>query len=146
MDEKICLEVQVLEGGKIPTYGSDGASGMDVYARETVAIPGGLTKIVPTGIKVGVPNGYGLFVLPRSGTSLKTAIRVANAPGLVDSDYRGEVGVIVWNSGRETIKIEAGERIAQVTLMPTPKVFIDVVEELSETVRGEGGFGSTGNK
>jgi dUTP pyrophosphatase len=85
-------------------------------------------------------------VLPRSGTSLKTAIRVANAPGLVDSDYRGEVGVIVWNSGRETIKIEAGERIAQVTLMPTPKVFIDVVEELSETVRGEGGFGSTGNK
>lgn len=139
----------------IPKYATPGASGFDLVALEDVYISPGETRLIKTGLSVAVPAGYELQVRPRSGLSLKTLLRVANSPGTVDSDYRGEVCVIMTNSGQkadvfgnghidnyETIK--KGDRIAQGVICPVLQVEIEVVESLDETDRGAGGFGSTG--
>jgi len=149
----------------IPKYGTPGASGFDLVALGDVTIGPGETKMVKTGIAVEVPPGFELQVRPRSGISLKTPLRVANAPGTVDSDYRGECCVILTNvSGVSNItmsrtdgllvdisfrapilmEIKKGERIAQGVICPVLQVEFEEVEELSDTSRGADGFGSTG--
>jgi dUTP pyrophosphatase len=137
----------------VPEYQSKGASGFDLVALEDTEIAPGETKLVKTGIAVAVEEGFELQVRPRSGTSLKTGLRVANAPGTVDSDYRGEVCVILWNSVPRrngdtdeylVAKIKKGDRIAQGVICPVIRAELEVVEELDSTKRGSGGFGSTG--
>ena len=145
---------------RVPTYahGPERDNGVDLYAAEDVIVRPGETAIVPLGFKLALPHGYGLFVLPRSGLSFKTPIRVANGPGLIDHGFREEAGVIVWNTAQEgsslelapgvkanskSIHIKAGDRIAQAVLIHTPLMCFNVVDELDETGRGEG-FGSSG--
>lgn len=131
----------------IPRYGSLGAAGFDLVALEDVAFAGHETKLVRTGLSVEIPMGFELQVRPRSGTSLKTPLRVANAPGTVDSDYRGEVCVIMTNSNVPfggMVHIKKGDRIAQGVICAVEHVTFEETEDLSDTARGAGGFGSTG--
>jgi dUTP pyrophosphatase len=132
------------EEAQIPKYATPGAAGFDLSAIETIGIGPGETKLVKTGLAVAVPIGYELQVRPRSGTSLKTGLRVANAPGTVDSDYRGEVCVIMNNTGNEHYYIAKGDRIAQGVICPVFQVEFEETDTLDDTARGAGGFGSTG--
>lgn len=133
------------ENAKIPTYANPTDAGCDVYAAEDVVIDGGKTVIVPTGFKLAIPTGWMVSVRPRSGMSLKTPLRVANAPGTIDSFYRDEVGIIIHNTSSEAITIETGERIAQLVIEKAPMIKFDVVEDIN-MVKGNrgGGYGSTG--
>lgn len=128
----------------LPKYATEGSAGFDLYTVEDVSIYPNETKVISTGLKMEIPEGYELQIRPRSGISLKTTIRIANSPGTIDSDYRGEIGIIVWNVGNEKVDIPKHTRIAQGVLAKVDKaIFIDV-DELTNTSRGEGGFGSTG--
>lgn len=154
---------------KMPEYAHAGDSGMDVYALDDYIIHPGETKLIPTGIKMAVPNGYEIQIRPKSGRALKTKMRVANTPGTIDASYRGELCVIIDNieppikditydfddNGRPIITsilhgsdmtIGKGEKFAQLVLMEVPKAVLFQVENLDDTERGEGGFGSTNLK
>ena len=134
------------EDAIIPKYQTNGASGFDLHALEDVTIDAGQTKLVKTGLAFDVGPGYELQVRPRSGLSLKTPLRVANAPGTVDADFRGEVCVIITNTSANSYEeISKGARIAQGVICPVMQADIEVVDYLDETDRGEGAFGSTGS-
>jgi len=146
----------------VPQYAKEGDAGMDIRAYITedsckdktcfyptggyILIASGGRQIIPTGIKVAIPQGYEIQVRPRSGMAFKEGITVLNTPGTIDAGYRGEIGVILYNTNSEAVKIEHGERIAQLVLNKVPQIKWEEVEELSETSRGDGGFGSTGEK
>lgn len=132
------------EGLELPAYASEGAAGMDVLAAEEIALAPGARHAVATGLALAIPAGFEIQVRPRSGLALKHGITVANAPGTIDSDYRGEVKVILVNLGDESFKVRRGDRIAQLVLAPVTRGSWLPVDELDETARGEGGFGSTG--
>ena len=134
--------------GTIPTYETDHAAGCDIYSAEDATIEPGKWALVGTGIHVEVPIGLELQIRPRSGHAAKKGITVLNTPGTIDSDYRGEVKVILINLGADTFVVEKGMRIAQGVVAPVYRAdFIDVasIEDLSETKRGAGGFGHTGH-
>ncbi|WP_431282880.1 dUTP diphosphatase [Humitalea sp. 24SJ18S-53] len=135
------------EGLPLPSYATDGAAGMDLLAAVTtpVTIAPGARVLIPTGLMVALPTGFEWQIRPRSGLALKNAILVANSPGTVDEDYRGEVQVIVLNAGDAPFVVERGMRIAQAVLAPVTRGIFAEVTELPETRRGTGGFGSTGN-
>ena len=129
----------------VPTYETPGAAGMDLRSVEDGILKPGERKLVPTGLALAIPEGFEMQVRPRSGLALKSGITVVNAPGTVDSDYRGAVGVILLNTSDVTFIYSAGDRIAQAVFAPVAKVFeSELVDELPPTARGEGGFGSTG--
>ena len=130
----------------LPVYATDGASGMDVVAniKEDVILKSGERKLIPTGVSFQLKSGQELQVRPRSGLALKHGITVLNAPGTIDSDYRGEVGVILINLGQEDFLIKRGDRIAQLVLANVERETLEEVNILSDTVRDDGGFGSTG--
>ncbi|WP_322868007.1 dUTP diphosphatase [Aquicoccus sp. G2-2] len=132
----------------LPAYATAGAAGADVRAnlpdRGRVVLRPGERALVPTGFRLEIPEGYEVQVRPRSGLALKHGIMLANSPGTIDSDYRGEVGVIVLNAGQEVFEIGHGERIAQLVVAPVVQGEFVLGGDLSETVRGAGGFGSTG--
>ena len=132
----------------IPEYKTKGASGMDLTAnvKEPFFIEPGKSDIVPTGISLLIPNGYEVQIRPRSGLAAKKKISVLNTPGTIDSDYRGEIKVILTNLGDKAFVVEKGLRIAQMVLCPVVQARIDEVENLNKTDRGSGGFGSTGTK
>ena len=132
------------EGLELPAYATDGAAGMDVVAAEDVDLAPGARHAVATGLAVAIPPGFEIQVRPRSGLALKHGVTVPNTPGTIDSDYRGELKVILINLGAEPFAIRRGDRIAQLVLAPVVRASWLPVEELDETVRGEGGFGSTG--
>ena len=132
------------EGLPLPSYATHGAAGMDVVAAEDLDLMPGQRHAVATGFKVAIPEGYEIQVRPRSGLALKHGITVPNTPGTIDSDYRGELKVILINHGSAAFPIARGDRIAQLVLAPVTLAAWDEVEELEETVRGAGGFGSTG--
>ncbi len=132
------------DDAKIPEYQTKGSAGFDLASLESVIIYSKQVRIVSTGLALEIPQGYELQIRPRSGTSVKTKLRIANAPGTIDSDYRGEIGLIIENTGDDFCKIEAGERIAQGVLSRVQQARFEQIEELSVTERGEGGFGSTG--
>ncbi|MXP29513.1 dUTP diphosphatase [Porphyrobacter algicida] len=132
------------EGLALPAYATDGAAGMDVLSAEDVELAPGARAAVATGLALAIPSGYEIQVRPRSGLALKHAITVPNTPGTIDSDYRGELKIILINHGHESFAIARGDRIAQLVLAPVVQAAWDEVEELDETVRGAGGFGSTG--
>jgi dUTP pyrophosphatase len=131
-------------GLDLPGYATSGAAGMDVLAAENVTIRPGQRHAVATGLAVAIPQGYEIQVRPRSGLALKHGITVPNTPGTIDSDYRGEVKVILINHGADDFAIQRGDRIAQLVLAPVTQAAWEEVEDLDETARGAGGFGSTG--
>ena len=132
------------EGLELPEYATPGASGMDIVAAEDVILAPGGRHAVATGLSLAVPHGYELQVRPRSGLALRYGITVPNTPGTIDSDYRGELKVILINHGGEPYEIRRGDRIAQLVLSPVVRASWLKVDELETTARGEGGFGSTG--
>ena len=129
----------------LPEYKTDGSSGMDLMANveQTVKILPGEKKIISTGIMVAIPEQYEIQIRPRSGLAAKNGISVLNTPGTIDSDYRGEIKVILINLGKDIFEIKKNDRIAQMIVCPIIKVELKEVESLPETVRGKGGFGST---
>lgn len=131
-------------GLDLPRYATAGAAGMDVVSAEDATIAPGGRHAVATGLAVAIPAGFEIQVRPRSGLALKHGISVPNAPGTIDSDYRGELKVILINLGREPFAIQRGDRVAQLVLAPVTRAGWVEVAELDETERGEGGFGSTG--
>ena len=131
---------------KLPVYGSEYAAGADLYASEDAVIGAGETKFVHTGIAVELPQGTVGLVYARSGMACKQDLAPANKVGVIDADYRGEIMVALHNHGKETRKIEAGDRIAQFVIAPYYTAEFLEAEELSDTVRGGGGFGSTGKQ
>lgn len=139
---------KIKENAMIPTYGTDFSAGADLYAciSEPVTIQPGQTYLVSTGISIETPPGYGAFLFARSGLATKKGLAPANKVGVVDSDYRGEVMVALYNQSNVPAIIEPQERIAQMVFLPYVAANFIEVDTLSDTVRGEGGFGSTGRK
>ncbi len=134
------------EGLPLPAYMSPGAAGADIVAAvagELVLLPGE-RALVPTGFSLEIPTGYEVQVRPRSGLALKHGVTCLNSPGTIDSDYRGEVGVLLVNLGREPFVVHRGDRIAQLVMAPVVQAAFGAVAELAVSARGEGGFGSTG--
>jgi dUTP pyrophosphatase len=132
------------EGLPLPVYASDGAAGLDVVAAETLTLAPGARHAVATGFAIAIPAGYEVQVRPRSGLALKHGITCLNTPGTIDSDYRGEVKVILANLGDAAFEIVRGERIAQLVPALVQRAAFREVADLGETERGTGGFGSTG--
>ena len=131
---------------KLPTYKTSGSSGMDLvaYIKNKVAIDPGATAIIPTGIAVAIPKNYEIQIRPRSGLASKNSISVLNTPGTIDSDYRGEIKIILINLSKKSFVVKSGDRIAQMILCPVAKGKLKEVKNLPETIRGKKGFGSTG--
>jgi dUTP pyrophosphatase len=132
------------EGLPLPSYASIGAAGLDVVAAETVTLAPGARHAVATGFSIAIPDGFEVQVRPRSGLALRHGITCLNTPGTIDSDYRGEVKVILANLGAEPFEVVRGERIAQLVPAPVLKASFEEVDDLDATERGAGGFGSTG--
>jgi dUTP pyrophosphatase len=130
----------------LPIYATAGAAGMDLLAAvaEPVSIAPGQRMLIPTGLAIALPAGYELQIRPRSGLALRNGIVLPNSPGTIDEDYRGEIQVIVLNTGSESFRVERGTRIAQAVLAPVVRVAWNEVADLDVTARNEGGFGSTG--
>ena len=131
-------------GLPLPAYATDGAAGMDVVAAEAATLAPGARGAIATGFAIAIPPGFEVQVRPRSGLALKHGITCLNTPGTIDSDYRGEVKVILINLGAEPFEIARGDRIAQLVPAPVQRAVLDVLESLDDTTRGPGGFGSTG--
>ena len=138
--KKLSPEVQ------LPSYKTLGASGMDLMAfiKSSVTVKPKTSFLIPTGLSIAFSKDYEVQIRPRSGLAAKSNISVLNTPGTIDSDYRGEIKVIVYNHGNNDFFINNGDRIAQMILMPIVKVELEETNDLPETIRGEGGFGSTG--
>lgn len=132
------------EGLPLPAYASDGAAGLDVVAAEALILAPGARAAVATGFAIAIPEGHEVQVRPRSGLALKYGVTCLNTPGTVDSDYRGEVKVILANLGQDPFEIARGDRIAQLVPAVVLRATLDEVATLDDTVRGVGGFGSTG--
>jgi dUTP pyrophosphatase len=128
----------------IPAYASEGASGVDLVAAESVLIPAQETKIIPTGLLVAIPWGFEGQVRPRSGLALREGLTVLNTPGTIDSDYRGEIKVLIYNTSKEAKRVQKGDRFAQLVISPVAKAKFKQVTELTPTSRASNGFGSTG--
>jgi len=136
----------VQSGGSLPVYASAGSAGADLlaYLESPATIQPGERRIVPTGLKLQIPDGFEGQVRPRSGLALKHGVSVLNTPGTIDSDYRGEVKVILINLGDEPFTVESGDRIAQLVIAPVTRANFQKSDSLEKSTRGEGGFGSTG--
>lgn len=142
--EKIPVKVMKIdENAIIPTYAHPTDAGADVYAIKDTTLKPHKTEIIPTGLKFEIPVGYEIQIRPRSGLSATTTLRIANSPATIDADYRGEIGVIMENTGNLSVTIEKGQKIAQLVIAPTPMIKWVETNEISSTSRGEGGFGST---
>ncbi len=147
--EKVKVHVKKSENYKelsLPVYKTEQAAGMDLYAAidEPITLKPGESRLVPSGIHIALPVGYEAQIRPRSGLALKHGISIVNSPGTVDSDYRGPVGIILINHGSQFFTINRGERIAQMVINKVAQADWNLVDELTETERGEGGFGHTG--
>ena len=131
---------------ELPSYKTQGSSGVDLmaYIRSTIIIKPKTSCLIPTGLSVAFSEDYEIQIRPRSGLAAKNNISVLNTPGTIDSDYRGEIKVIIYNHGNEDFIVNKNDRIAQMILTPVLKIEFEEAEELPETVRGDGGFGSTG--
>jgi len=145
--QRVDIRVKRLEHGTglpMPAYATSGAAGMDICAAESLTLDAGKRHAVATGFAFAIPDGYEVQVRPRSGLALKHGITCLNTPGTIDSDYRGEVKVILANLGDEDFVINTGDRIAQIVVAPVTQGILVEVDALDDTERGTGGFGSTG--
>jgi dUTP pyrophosphatase len=143
---EVIIETAAGEDVGLPRYASEGSAGADVRANisEPAVVPPGTSMLIPTGLKFAIPDVYEIQVRPRSGLAFKHQVTVLNTPGTIDSDYRGELKVLLINHGQEPFTVEPGMRIAQIVVAPVVKAIFMRVTELSSTVRGSGGFGHTG--
>jgi dUTP pyrophosphatase len=146
LQNRIEIPTVIEEGAEVPEYASAGAAGADVRAfiNEDIIIPPQGRAVIKTGLRFAIPDGYEIQVRSRSGLALKSGISVLNAPGTIDSDYRGELGVILINHGEEPFRVTQGMRIAQIVVAPVTLAEFTKQENLVATARGEGGFGHTG--
>jgi dUTP pyrophosphatase len=135
---------KVHQDAKIPAYAHEGDSGMDLYSVEEVELGSGETKVVKTGLQIAIPKGFEAQVRPKSGLAAKFGLTVLNTPGTVDSCYRGEIMVILANLGKESYRVEKGKKIAQMVIARVEEAEVEETQELDETSRKDGGFGSTG--
>lgn len=147
--EKPVLQIEVLSGHEdlgLPAYATPGSAGLDLKAAlaEPLTLKPGERGVVPTGLKMAIPQGFEGCVRPRSGLAMKQGLTLTNAPGTIDSDYRGEVKVLVINLGQEAVVLRRGDRIAQLLISPVAQAQVVKVERVEDTHRGEGGFGHTG--
>lgn len=142
------IRYTIKPGASVPEYKTEGASGADICAfiTEPVMIGPGERKLISTGVFVEIPSGFEIQVRPRSGLALKYGVTVLNAPGTIDSDYRGEIGIVLINLGSEPFHVASGDRIAQLVVASTVRANFVVSGDLTETARGAGGYGSTGKK
>lgn len=145
------VQIKQLDNAKgldIPFYATDHSAGMDLKAAidDDYVISPGKRVLIKCGISIALPDGFEAQIRPRSGLAYKNGVTVLNAPGTIDADYRGEIGVILINHGEESFTVTRGMRVAQMVIAPYSKANLNVVDELPSTVRGEGGFGSTGLK
>ena len=131
---------------QLPSYKTQGSSGMDLMAfiKDPIKIAPNTSALIPTGISVAIPNDVEIQIRPRSGLAAKSSISVLNTPGTIDSDYRGELKIILFNHSKEEFVVRNNDRIAQIVLMPVLKIDFEEVDNLPDTLRGSGGFGSTG--
>ena len=131
---------------KIPEYKTDGSSGMDLMAfvENSIKISPQTRELIPTGLSIAIPEDLEIQIRPRSGLAVKSSISVLNTPGTIDSDYRGEIKIILFNHGNKDFIVNNNDRIAQMVLTPVMKMELEEVDQLPETIRGSGGFGSTG--
>lgn len=143
---EVSIKVKALEGAAIPEYKTAGAAGADICALvgSPVELKPGDKALIGTGLFFAIPDGYEIQVRPRSGLAAKNGVTVLNTPGTIDSDYRGELKVILVNLGKENFTVNKGDRIAQIVVAPVTRGLFETVESLDETERGSGGFGSTG--
>jgi len=132
-------------GLPLPAFARPGDAGLDLRASEAVTLEPGERRLVPTGLAVAIPEGHAGFVLPRSGLAMQKGVTVLNAPGLIDSGYRGEIKVLLINHGALAVGIERGERIAQLVIHPVAQARLVETDRLPDSARGAGGFGSTGS-
>jgi dUTP pyrophosphatase len=136
------VKIKLSKDAHMPTYGTSGAAGLDLYASADVTIQPNERMLIPTGVAMEIPEGHFCYVMGRSGNTIKKGLHVAL--GTIDSDYIGGIGVMAFNQSDEVISFAKGDRVAQMVILPYPKVEFEEVDELSETDRGEGGYGSTG--
>ena len=144
--ERIDVFIKTRDGAAVPVYATDHSSGVDLcaFVDRSVVLAPMERALVPTGLFIGIPEGYEAEVRPRSGIAVKHGVTVLNTPGTIDSDYRGEVMVILINLGSEDFTINTGDRIAQMVFKKLARVEFQQVSDLTDTIRGQGGFGSTG--
>jgi len=142
-DNRIGVKIKCTSGAKIPEYAHNGDSGFDFICLEKIRVYPNQTVLVKTGLFMEIPEGYEIQVRPRSGLSLRTKLRVANSPGTIDSTYRGEIGVIITNHGKDKVLIHKDEKFAQGVICPVYQAKFELVEELNSTDRSDGGYGST---
>jgi dUTP pyrophosphatase len=143
-ERALSIPIMLTADASLPGYETLHAAGMDLRSTAEVELQPGERKLVPTGLRVAIPHGFEGQVRPRSGLALKRGLSLVNSPGTIDSDYRGEIGVILINHGQDVVKLDQGERIGQLVICPVYRAEWQVVDSLDETNRGEGGFGSTG--
>lgn len=143
---KVNVKCVASKGAVIPEYKTVGAAGADLYALvdSPITLAPGKTAMVPTGLFFEIPEGYEIQIRPRSGLAAKNGVTVLNTPGTIDSDYRGEIKIILINLGDKDFVINSGDRVAQMVIAPVIQASFSIVDELSDTTRGSGGFGSTG--
>lgn len=146
MEANVEVLVALSEGAALPEYQSAGAAGMDVRCSDDFTLYPNERRLIPTGLRLAIPAGYEGQMRPRSGLALKHGISMVNTPGTIDSDYRGEIGVILINHGADVVTFNTGDRIAQLVVCPVTRAKMTVVESLPPSDRGEGGFGSTGKQ
>lgn len=144
MEDRVPVAIVVEGQGALPEYASAGAAGMDLRSVEAVELAPGERRLVATGVRIALPPGYEAQVRPRSGLALRHGLALVNSPGTIDADYRGEIGVVMINLGQEAVRLDAGERIAQLVVARYARVEWQPVARLDATSRGDGGFGSTG--
>ncbi|MBN2333462.1 MAG: dUTP diphosphatase [Deltaproteobacteria bacterium] len=145
--EDVVIQIVRREGVSLPRYMTKDAAGMDIRAAISVdvVLPPGARALIPTGIAIAVPEGYEVQVRPRSGLAVKHGITLVNSPGTIDADYRGEIGIILINHGKQDFVVKSGERLAQLVVAPVVRCCWEEVDELPNTDRGSGGFGHTGS-
>lgn len=144
MEKRIKVPITLTPQGKSPIYATDGAAGADIFAAEDIFLAPMERILAKTGLRIAVPPGFEAQIRPRSGLAFKHGISMVNTPGTIDSDYRGEVGILLINLGSEPVELKSGERIAQMVICPVCQADFELAAELPESERGSGGFGSTG--
>lgn len=145
---KVKIKVLEKDGLNLPKYGTELSAGADIYSynQEPIELKAGETKLIPTGLQLDIPDGYEIQLRPRSGLALKHQLTMLNTPATIDADYKGEIGVILTNLGKENFIIEPGMRIAQMVLNRVEQIKWEITDNIGESDRGVGGFGSTGTK
>lgn len=142
---QVSVQITLEPGAQLPTYQTSGSAGMDLRCLEDFELEPMQRKLVRTGIRIALPEGFEAQVRPRSGLALKHGIAMVNSPGTIDWDYRGEIGLILINLGSDVVRFSCGERIGQLVICPVARAEMEIVDGLDQTARGSGGFGSTGS-